>query len=84
MDVSTAKGVPTPEDQEYFVNTLFPTFQRAGLGALINVKPTSAITDMGTKRWSQAASGFGFDICDVGSKDDAFELAGQYTGLATT
>lgn len=82
VDVSEATGVPSEADQAWFGQVVFPAYKAAGLRALINVQPRSALTRLGAKRWSRTASGFGFDIIDCTDVQHAFDLARDYTARA--
>jgi len=82
VDAADAAGVPSDEDQDWFGQVVFPFYRQHGLSALINVQPRSALTRLGTRRWSRTASGFGFDIIDCSSLDHAYELAHDYLSEA--
>ena len=77
VDVSGAKGVPSDEDQAWFAETVFPQYKTHGLAALVTVLPKSAITKLGASRWNRSASGFGFELAEVASLDDARALIAE-------
>lgn len=74
VDVSEATGTPSPDDQAWFGEVVFPAYREGGIAGLVNVLPQSAITQLGARKWSKTASDAGFPTYDTGSADDAWAL----------
>lgn len=74
VDVSSAQGTPTQEDQDWFGTKVFPFFDKQGLKALITILPQSALTKLGAKTWQKTSIGFSFSNYEVGSLKAAGEL----------
>lgn len=71
VDVRKTTGVPTQDDQNYLVQTVFPAYKKANLLAIVTLVPESAVAKMGAKRWQSSGSQFGFKMFEAGSLDDA-------------
>ncbi|WP_109832402.1 hypothetical protein [Reichenbachiella versicolor] len=78
LDVSEAQGVPTQERQDWFAQTLFPSFADNGMKAIFTILPKSAITKLASKKWTKTGAPFNFDMFDVASLSDAQELAKEF------
>jgi hypothetical protein len=74
VDVRKTKGVPTQDDQDLLVKTVFPAFHAADVHAIVTLVPESAVTKMGAKRWQASGSQFGFKMYEAGSPEDAESL----------
>ncbi len=77
IDNRNASGVPPQETQEWFAHTLFPSFQKAGLKAIITVMSPSAITNLAAKSWISKGKPFGFDMIETPSFDQAKQFISQ-------
>lgn len=84
IDVGECLGVPTPEDQAWFGDTVFPAYRAAGLKALINVVPRSGAARLGAARWQRTASQFGFDTFDTSDVQAALDLIAARYGVRAT
>ncbi len=74
IDVGDCHGVPTPEDQAWFGDTVFPSYRASGLKAMINVVPLSGAARLGANRWQKTASRFGFETFDTSDVAAALDL----------
>lgn len=82
VDVRTASGVPSLDDQDYLVKSVFPAYKRGGLKAIVTLVPASALTKLGAQRWQDNGSAFGFGMFEAGSPSDADALlAAKYPGF---
>lgn len=81
IDVGDCRGAPTPEDQAWFGDTVFPSYRAHGLQALINVVPRSGKTRLGANRWQRTASEFGFDTFDTSDVSAALDLIAERYGV---
>jgi hypothetical protein len=82
VDVRKTKGVPTQDDQDFLVKTVFPAFHAGGVQAIVTLVPESAVTKMGAKRWQSSGSQFGFKMYEAGSPEDAESLlASEFPAL---
>jgi hypothetical protein len=80
IDVGDSRGVPPPEDQAWFGDTVFPAYRAAGLKAMINVVPKSGVARLGASRWQRTASQFGFDTFDTSDLQAALDLIAERYG----
>jgi len=74
IDTSKAQGVPSKETQDWFVNYLFPNFDKVGLKLMVTVLPQSALTKLASKSWIKNATPFSFESYDCGSQNEAKQL----------
>lgn len=74
IETSKSKGVPPQDVQNWFGETLFPAFDKAGLKAMITVVPESALSRMAAKNWIKNGTPFQFDSYDAASLEDAKKL----------
>lgn len=81
IDVGECQGVPSPEEQAWFGDTVFPTYRAGGLKAMINVVPRSGVTRLGASRWQRSASRFGFDTFDTSDVAAALDLIAERYGV---
>jgi len=81
IDVGECRGVPLPEDQAWFGDTVFPAYRAAGLKAMINVVPASGVARLGANRWQKTASRFGFDTFDTSDLGAALDLIAERYGV---
>jgi hypothetical protein len=82
VDVRSATGVPTLEDQDYLVKSVFPAYKQGGLQAIVTLVPASALTKLGAQRWQDNGTAFGFGMFEAGSPADAEALlAEKYAGF---
>ncbi|MEM9325001.1 MAG: hypothetical protein AAGA85_05075 [Bacteroidota bacterium] len=79
VETSKAQGVPPQDTQDFFTNTLFPNFQAEGLKAVITVVPTSALTKLAAKKWTNRGKPFGFEMFEAASLEDAKRLTKDLT-----
>jgi hypothetical protein len=84
IDVGECRGVPAPDDQAWFGEVVFPSYQRDGLKAMINVVPRSGVARLGANRWQRSASRFGFDTFDTSDVTAALELLAERYGVRAT
>jgi len=84
IDVCDCRGVPTPEDQAWFGDTVFPAYRDAGLKAMINVVPRSGVARLGANRWQRTATRFGFDTFDTSDLAAALDLLADRYGVRAT
>jgi hypothetical protein len=84
IDVAECRGVPAPEDQAWFGDTVFPAYRAAGLKAMINVVPKSGVARLGANRWQRTASQFGFDTFDTSDLPAALDLIAERYGVRAT
>lgn len=84
IDVGECHGAPTPEDQAWFGDTVFPDYRAAGLRAMINVVPRSGVAQLGASRWQRTASQFGFDTFDTSDVQTALDLIAERYGVRAT
>jgi hypothetical protein len=77
-DISKAKGVILEETQKWFGSYLFPGYAEAGLDAIITIDSDIPVTQLSSKRWTQAGSNFSFDMVTVRSKEEAAKVAANY------
>lgn len=71
VDVATTQGVPSQEDQQWLGEYVFPSYESAGLKAVVTIVPADALTRLGANRWQQTGSAFKFDMFEVASLEDA-------------
>jgi hypothetical protein len=81
IDVGDCLGAPTPEDQAWFGDTVFPSYRADGLIALINVVPRSGKARLGANRWQRTASEFGFYTFDTSDVATALDLIAERYGV---
>ena len=84
IDVGECRGVPAPDDQAWFGDTVFPAYRAAGLRAMINVVPRSGAARLGASRWQRTASKFGFDTFDTSDLAAALDLVAERYGVRAT
>jgi hypothetical protein len=84
IDVGESHGVPTPEDQTWFGEVVFPAYRRDGLKAMVNVVPKSGVARLGANRWQRTASQFGFDTFDTSDVAAALDLIAERYGVRAT
>lgn len=74
VDVTTATGLPTAEDQDYLVQQVFPVYRDFGVAGVISIVPAAGLTRLGANRWQKSGAQFGFGMYETGSIDDARSL----------
>jgi hypothetical protein len=84
IDVGEARGVPSPEDQSWFAEVVFPAYRKGGLKAMVNVVPRSGVARLGANRWQRTASQFGFDTFDSSDLSAALDLIAERYGVRAT
>ena len=84
IDVGECRGVPAPEDQAWFGDTVFPSYRDHGLKAMINVVPRSGVARLGANRWQRTATRFGFDTFDTSDVAAALDLIADRYGVRAT
>lgn len=78
VDVATTEGVPNLEDQEWLGEYVFPSYEAAGLKAVITIVPVNALTQLGANRWKRTGSTFKFEMFEVASLEDAQACARDF------
>jgi hypothetical protein len=84
IDVSETRGVPSPEHQAWFGDTVFPSYRRHGLKAMINLVPKSGMARLGANRWQRTASRFGFDTFDASDLAAALDVIRDRYGASAS
>jgi hypothetical protein len=75
VDVSEIKGVLAPEDATWVEKNGSVLAAKAGIAAIVNVVPASALTKMGADRWLKAVSSNGVGAYTCASIEDAQQIA---------
>jgi len=75
VDLTQNPGVPSQADLRWMETEGVELAKRNGVAAVINVHGGSALSAMGSKRWTRGASAGGLVTYDCKSLADALELA---------
>jgi hypothetical protein len=70
-DAFSAIGIPYPQDQEWFIEHLYPRTLELGLQAVISILPKNPIARSGTKTWNDTAKKSGLPYIEVNSLEEA-------------
>jgi len=78
VDITNSEGVVLEKTQKWLETYLFPGYARAGLRAIITIDSKSPVTQLSSRRWTQAGSDFSFDMVIVKSLKEAAKAAEAY------
>jgi len=74
LETSRAKGVLSKEDQQWFPDYLFPSFEKIGLEKIITVVPADAFARLAANYWQNLGKQFGIEFFETGSLAHAIKI----------
>lgn len=80
VDLSQNPGVPSQADQEWIETTAWELCRKNGVVGLINIHGTSALSTMGSRRWTKSADDRGMATYDCQTFVDALAIAVEVAG----